>query len=250
VPIKHCYTTDGKHRGKIGTAELQRVPAAMSFGRAAGLHSRSDEKAPTNTERKSAMRIVLSDFMSLDGVVQAPGGPDEDTEGGFAHGGWSMRYFEPETMGPAVTEVLAGTEALLFGRRTWHSMAAAWPSRAGDPFADRMNEIPKYVASRTLTQDDLTWPGSTLLPADDAIGAIRQLRAQDGKAIQVMGSASLAAQLIEHDLVDEYRLMIEPILLGGGKRIFPEDGTARPLQLVNCVTAGTGVQICTYRKAP
>jgi len=121
---------------------------------------------------------------------------------------------------------------------------------AGDPFADRMNEIPKYVASRTLTQDDLTWPGSTLLPADDAIGAIRQLRAQDGKAIQVMGSASLAAQLIEHDLVDEYRLMIEPILLGGGKTIFPGDGQARPLELVSTTTTtGTGVLICTYRPA-
>jgi dihydrofolate reductase len=220
----------------------------MSFGRAASLHNRSDEKAPINTERKSAMRIVLSDFMSLDGVVQAPGGPDEDTEGGFAHGGWSMPHFEPETMGPAVTDTMADTEALLFGRRTWQTMAAAWPSRAGDPFADRMNEIPKYVASRTLTHDDLTWPGSTLLPADDAIGAIRQLRAQDGKAIQVMGSASLAAQLIEHDLVDEYRLMIEPILLGGGKRVFPCDGHARALELVSATTTGTGVLICTYRR--
>src|ERR1700730_210161 len=132
-------------------------------------------------------------------------------------------------------------------------MSTAWPSRAGDPFADRMNEIPKYVASRTLTQDDLTWPGSTLLPAGDAIGAIRRPRAgegsQDGRAIQVMGSASLAAQLIEHDLVDEFRLMIEPILLGGGKRGFPVDGQARPLELVSTTTTGTGVLICTYRPA-
>ncbi len=158
-------------------------------------------------------------------------------------------------MGPAVTEVMAGTQALLFGRRTWQTMAAAWPERAGDPFADRMNEIPKYVASRTLTQDELTWPGSTLLPADDltgAIGAIRELRAQDGphnnSAMQVMGSASLAAQLIEHDLVDEYRLMIEPILLGGGKRIFPDGGQARALELVSTTATGTGVLICTYRR--
>jgi dihydrofolate reductase len=198
------------------------------------------------------MRIVVSDFMSLDGVVQSPGGQDEDTDGGFAHGGWSMPFFEPETMGPAVTETMDGTEALLFGRRTWQTMAAAWPSRAGDPFADRMNEIPKYVASRTLSQDDLTWPGSTLLPAGDAIGAIRRLRAQDGsqngKAIQVMGSASLAAQLIEHDLVDEFRLMIEPILLGGGKRVFPCNGRARALELVSATTTRTGVLICTYRR--
>jgi dihydrofolate reductase len=90
------------------------------------------------------MRIVVSDFISLDGVVQAPGGPEEDTDGGFRHGGWSMPYFDPDTMGPAVGEIMAATQALLFGRRTWQVMAAAWPERAGDPFTDRMNEIPKY----------------------------------------------------------------------------------------------------------
>lgn len=193
------------------------------------------------------MRIILSHFMSLDGVVQAPGGKEEDTDGGFAHGGWSMPYFDLDTMGPAIGEVMQGTEALLFGRRTWQTMAAAWPDRAGDPFADRMNEIPKYVASRTLAQDDLTWTNSTLLPADDAIGAVRELRAREGGTIQVMGSPSLAAQLIEHDLVDEYRLMIEPILLGGGKRIFPDDGLARALELVSVTKAATGVLICAYR---
>ena len=195
------------------------------------------------------MQIILSDFMSLDGVAQAPGGPEEDTEGGFAHGGWSMRYFDPEAMGPALGEVMDRTEALLFGRRTWQAMAAAWPGRAGDPFADRMNEIPKYVASRTLTREDLTWSGSTLLPDDDAIGAVRELRAREGTGLQVWGSASLAAQLAEHDLVDEYLLMIEPILLGGGKRVFPEDGRARRLELVSTTTTGTGVLICTYRPA-
>jgi dihydrofolate reductase len=195
------------------------------------------------------MQLILSDFISLDGVVQAPGGRNEDTDGGFTHGGWSMRYFDPETMGPVIGEVMATTEALLFGRRTWQTMAAAWPGRAGDPFADRLNEIPKYVASRTLTQDDLTWSNSTLLPADDAIGAVRELRARDGKALQVMGSPSLAAQLIQHDLVDEYRLMIEPILLGDGKRLFPHDGQARPLELVSTTTTRTGVLMCTYRPA-
>ena len=193
------------------------------------------------------MQIILSDFMSLDGVVQAPGGKDEDTDGDFAHGGWSHPYFDAETMGPALDEVMTTTDALLFGRRTWQGMAAAWPERGGDPFADRMNEITKYVASRTLSQDDLTWNGSKLLAADDAIGAVREMRAQDGRGLQVMGSSSLAAQLVEHDLVDEYRLMVEPILLGGGKRIFPEDGTARPLELVSTTTAATGVLICTYR---
>jgi dihydrofolate reductase len=196
------------------------------------------------------MRLTIIDFMSLDGVVQAPGGRGEDTDGGFAHGGWSMPYFDVDTMGQAIDEVMNGTEALLFGRRTWQTMAGAWPERAGDEFADRMNAIPKYVASRTLTQDDLTWANSTLLPADDALGAIRDLRERDGQGLQVMGSSALARQLVEHDLVDEYRLMIEPILLGGGKRIFPDDGRARPLELVSVTQAGTGVLICTYRPAP
>jgi dihydrofolate reductase len=195
------------------------------------------------------MRIIVSDFMSLDGVVQAPGGREEDTEGGFEHGGWSMPFFDPETMGPAIDEAMQGTEALLFGRRTWQTMASAWPGRAGDPFADRMNEIPKYVASRTLSQDDLVWTNSTLLPPDDVIGAVRELRERDGGGIQVMGSPSLAMQLAGNDLVDEYRLMIEPILLGGGKRLFPDDGRARTLELASISTAKTGVLICTYRPA-
>jgi dihydrofolate reductase len=194
------------------------------------------------------MRIILSDFMSLDGVVQAPGGKEEDTDRGFAHGGWSMRYFDPEAMGPAIDDAMEGTEALLFGRRTWRVMADAWPGRAGDPFADKMNELPKYVASRTLTESDLEW-NTTLLPADDTVGAIRRLRESDGGGMQVMGSASLAEQLVANDLVDEYRLMVEPVLLGGGKSIFPNDGAKRPLELVSVTTAGTGVLICVYRPA-
>ena len=195
------------------------------------------------------MRIVLSDFMSLDGVVQAPGGKEEDLDGGFAHGGWSIPYFDVEAMGPVFGQGLETTEALLFGRRTWQTMAAAWPERAGDPFADQMNAIPKYVASRTLTQADLDWPNSTLLPADDAIGAVRALRERDGGDLQVMGSPSLARALIAADLVDRYVLMIEPIVLGGGKSLFPTDGAARPLELVSATTAGTGVIICTYEPA-
>ena len=196
------------------------------------------------------MRIVLSDFLSLDGVVQAPGGRNEDTDGGFQHGGWSMPYFDPEAMGPAFDEGIERTDGLLFGRRTWQTMAAAWPDRAGDPFADRMNELPKFVVSRTLTEADLGWANSTLLPADDLLGAIGDLRAREGRDLQVMGSPTLASFLIGHDLVDEYRLMIEPILLGGGKRLFPDDGRARPLELVSVKTAGTGVHVCTYRPAP
>jgi dihydrofolate reductase len=196
------------------------------------------------------MQITLIDFMSLDGVVQAPGGTEEDTDGGFAHGGWSGPYFDMEVMGPAIFEALNAADALLFGRRTWQGMAAAWPGRAGDPYADRMNSITKYVASHTLTEDDVTrWSNSRLLPADDAIGAVRDLHAADGRAVHVWGSADLARQLVEHDLVDEYILLIEPILLGGGKRIFPETGSARPLELVSASPAKTGVLVCTYRPA-
>jgi dihydrofolate reductase len=195
------------------------------------------------------MRLVVNEFMSVDGVVQAPGGPEEDTDGGFAHGGWSMPYFDPEVMGAVIGEGMATAEALLFGRRTWQGMAAAWPERAGDPYADQMNAMKKYVVSRTLTQDDLTWNNTTLLSPSNAIADIAALRAQDGGDIQMWGSASLVTTLLAEGLVDELVLMVEPILLGGGKRIFPEDGTARPLQLVKCVTATTGVQVCTYHPA-
>ena len=143
---------------------------------------------------------------------------------------------------------------MLFGRRTWHVMASAWPNRGGDPFADTMNSIPKYVVSRTLSAEEASsgWNNTTLLGGGDgdAIEAIRSLRASGGDGgVQVMGSASLARQLVENDLVDEYRLMLEPILLGGGKSIFPSDGLARPLELVSVAQAKTGVLICAFRPA-
>ncbi|KIH96624.1 deaminase/reductase [Streptomonospora alba] len=193
------------------------------------------------------MRIVLTDFMSLDGVVQAPGGAEEDTDGGFAHGGWSGPYFDTEAMSAFIDGGMENAEALLFGRRTWRVMADAWPARAGDdPFADRMNALPKHVASRTLAPADMEW-NSTLLPADDVFGAVDRLRKEGEGDIHVWGSSDFARQLVAHDLVDEYRMMIEPVLLGGGKRIFPEDGRARPLRLVSTRTASTGVLLCVYR---
>lgn len=200
------------------------------------------------------MRIILSDFISLDGVVQAPGGKDEDPDGDFQHGGWSGPFFDPDSMGAVIGEVMGRTEALLFGRRTWDGMAAAWPERAGDPYADQMNAIPKYVVSRTLSAEEAAsrWNNTTLLGGGDgdAIEAIRSLRASGGDGgLQVWGSASLARQLVENDLVDEYQLMLEPIALGGGKTIFPSDGRARPLELVSVKQAPTGVLICAYRPA-
>ncbi|WP_405014823.1 dihydrofolate reductase family protein [Kitasatospora sp. NBC_01539] len=193
------------------------------------------------------MRIVISEFISLDGVVQAPGGPEEDTDGGFAHGGWSHPFFDPETVGGAFDDALRKADALLFGRRTWQTMAAAWPDRAGDPFADRMNAIPKYVVSGVLGESDLVWDNTTRIPGADAVAHLRELHVAEGGDLLVMGSPTLARTLLREGLVDELRLMIMPVILGGGKSIFPEDGALRPLELVSTVTSSTGVHVCTYR---
>jgi dihydrofolate reductase len=190
------------------------------------------------------MSITVTAFMSLDGVVQAPGGPDEDTDGGFAHGGWSHPFFDPETMGAAWDEALAGADALLYGRRTWQGMAAAWPERAGDPFADAMNAVPKYVVSSSLSDGEMTW-NTTRIAGEEAVARIGALREQ--QRLLTMGSPTLVRTLISEGLVDELRLMLEPVLLGGGKTIFPDDGGKRTLELVSTVTASTGVLVCTYR---
>ena len=192
------------------------------------------------------MRIVITEFISLDGVVQAPGGPEEDTDGGFAHGGWSHPFFD-EAVGGGFDDALSKADALLFGRRTWQSMAAAWPERAGDPFADRMNAIPKHVVSATLGDDELTWNNTTRIPGDQAVARIRELRDTEGRDLVVMGSPTLARTLIGEGLVDELRLMIEPVLLGGGKSIFPDDGALQTFELVSTVTSGTGVHVAVYR---
>lgn len=193
------------------------------------------------------MRIVVVEFISLDGVVQAPGGPEEDTDAGFAHGGWSQPFFDEKVMGGAFDEAMSETDALLFGRRTWQTMAAAWPGRAGDPFADEMNARKKYVVSDTLADDELTWNNSERIPADAAVTRIGELRKSDGGNVLVMGSPTLVRMLLAEGLLDELRLMIEPVLLGGGKTIFPEDGALRTFELVASTTSSTGVHVCTYR---
>jgi len=192
------------------------------------------------------MRIVVNEFISLDGVVQAPGGPEEDTDGDFSHGGWSMPYFDPDVMGAAIGEQMTTAEGLLFGRRTWQTMAAAWPERAGDPYADQMNAFKKFVVSTTLTREQMTWNNSTLL---SSIDQVEDLRSQAGGDLIVWGSSRLVTALISAGQVDELHLMIEPILLGGGKQIFPRDSVSRGLELVRCVTSTTGVLVCTYRLA-
>ncbi|MEV5429762.1 dihydrofolate reductase family protein [Streptomyces sp. NPDC052701] len=195
------------------------------------------------------MRIVISEFISLDGVVQAPGGPQEDTDGGFAHGGWTHAFFDPEVVGGAFDAALGEADALLFGRRTWQNMAAAWPERAGDPFADRMNAIRKYVVTSTLGDSDLTWENTVRVPGDDAVAHLRKLHGSEGGNLLVMGSPALARLLLTEGLVDELRLIVMPVILGGGKSIFPDDGTKAAFELVSTAQAPTGAQVCVYRAA-
>jgi dihydrofolate reductase len=195
------------------------------------------------------VRVVVGEFMSLDGVVQAPGGPDEDTTGGFRHGGWSLPFFEPATMGPVLGEVAQRADALLQGRRTYQVSAAAWPERSGDPFSDWINAVQKYVVSDSLSPDDLTWTPTTIIRGADLAERVSELRGRPGGDLYVYGSVSVVQALFAADLVDELILMIEPITLGGGKTLFPDDGQARAFELVSATTASTGVQVCRYRPA-
>jgi dihydrofolate reductase len=196
------------------------------------------------------MRISISEFISLDGVVQAPGGAEEDTDGGFRHGGWSMPYFDPEVMGAAIGEASADTAAILQGRRTWQGMAGAWPDREGDEFADFMNSIQKYVVSDTLQEDDVQhWSPTTIIRGADLVAEIQKLRDAPGGSVSVMGSATLVRSLLQADLVDDLMLMIEPISLGGGKRAFPEEGESRGWELKSSAVASTGVIVARYERA-
>lgn len=152
-------------------------------------------------------------------------------------------------LGEAFDAGMRKAEAVLFGRRTWQTMAGAWPERAGDPFADRINSIKKYVVSSTLTEADLTWHNTSLIPGADAVARVRELRAAQGGDLAMMGSPTLVRTLIQEGLVDELQLIVMPVLLGGGKSIFPADGGKRPLELVSTTSAKTGAQVCVYRPA-
>jgi dihydrofolate reductase len=192
-------------------------------------------------------RVIVSEFLTLDGVMQAPGDPEEDRSGGFGHGGWQMPYVD-EAMGSAISEGMATSGGFLLGRRTYEILSAFWPNQpADDPFAAAMNSLPKYVASTTL-REPLAWQGSNLLKGD-VPEAVAKLKQQPGKDLQVIGSGELVQTLLQHHLVDEFRLMVHPLVLGGGRRLF-RDGTARTaLQLVDTGTTGTGVLVLTYRPA-
>jgi len=194
------------------------------------------------------MRIIISEFMSMDGVVQAPGGPEEDTDGGFRHGGWSIPYFDVDVMGSAIDEMSKKTDALLYGTRTWRGMAGAWPERAGDPFADWMNSVQKYVVSDSLNDADISWQPTTIIRRADMVKEVSRLRDQPGGYLNVWGSPTLVRALLEADLVDEFLLMLEPLILGGGKGIWAEDGAAREFELTSAQSCTTGVVVCHYQR--
>jgi dihydrofolate reductase len=207
---------------------------------------RSSMREADDVRSDEAMsRVIVSEFLTLDGVMQAPGGTDEDTRGGFQHGGWQMQLFD-DALGQFVMGGISSAGGLLLGRRTYEIFAAHWPNQPDDdPLAPTLNALRKYVASRTL-QAPLDWENSTLLEGD-AADAVAKLKEQPGDDLLVIGSGDLVQTLIEHDLVDAYRLMVHPLLLGGGRRLFPSDGsTKRPLRLVDSSTSSTGVLILTY----
>jgi dihydrofolate reductase len=188
-------------------------------------------------------KIVVSEFVSLDGVMQAPGGPDEDTEGGFAYGGWTQPYWHDD-IGAHFFQAMSESDTILLGRKTWQGHGAAFePMPSGDPFGDVMNAAPKYVVSTTLT-DVSAWRNSTLIK-DNVIEQVRALKAQPGKNILIDGSSVLVHTLAQNDLVDEYSLLVYPIVLGGGKKVFP-DGLRANLRLVETRPFPTGVTLMRY----
>lgn len=190
-------------------------------------------------------KVIVFDWMSLDGVVQSPAYSDEDASGGFQHGGWHGQYFEERSM-RWLAENLNAAGGFLLGRRTYEVFAAHWPEASPEeqPLAGPMNTLPKYVASRTL-QAPLAWQNSRLL--DHPIAeSVARLRRQDVGNLLVIGSTELAATLLAHDLVDELRLMIDPVILGGGKRFFRDDGVRLPLALSMSETTATGAILATY----
>jgi dihydrofolate reductase len=190
-------------------------------------------------------RIVVSEFLTLDGVMQAPGGKDEDPSGGFEHGGWQGPFFD-DAGGRAVEQTMSTADALLLGRRTYDIFAAYWPTTTHEP-AEQLNSMPKYVVSTTL-EEPLAWNNSTLIKGD-VPSELAKLKELPGRDVLVFGSGDLAQTLMEHDLIDEYRLMVHPIVLGSGKRLFREGNPRTTLQLVDAETTGTGTQILTFRPA-
>jgi dihydrofolate reductase len=189
--------------------------------------------------------LIVSEFITLDGVIQAPGDADEDTEGGFTHGGWTLPYWHDD-IGAHFFQAMAQADALLLGRKTWQIHGDAFEPMLNDPFGDAMNGIRKYVVSTTL-ESASAWRNSSLI-RDNVVEAVRQLKQQPGKNIFVDGSSVLTQVLAQNDLIDEYSLHVYPIVLGGGKRLYPQ-GKRLNLTLVETSPLPTGVVFMRYRRA-
>jgi dihydrofolate reductase len=182
-------------------------------------------------------KLIVSEFMTLDGVIQAPGGKDEDRDGGFEHGGWTWPYWHDD-IGASFGAMMQGTDAFLLGRKTYVIHANAFePMPAGDPFGDMMNTPKKYVVSSTLEKP--IWRDTTII-RDDVVGAVRALKAQPGGNILMDGSSQLVHTLVEHDLIDELHLLVYPLMLGSGKRVFP-NGVRQEFKLTSSTPYPTGV---------
>ena len=188
-------------------------------------------------------KVVVFTNLTLDGVMQAPGRPGEDRRGGFEHGGWATPYAAMESAG----ESMANTSALLLGRRTYEDFYTVWPNRTDNPYTAVLDNTQKYVASTTL-EEPLSWSNSTLLKGD-AAEAVARLKEEPGKDLVVMGSGELVQSLMRGNLVDEYVLLIHPLVLGSGRRLFTDGGAFAALRLVNTKTTTTGVVIVTYQPA-
>ncbi|MFB3739432.1 MAG: dihydrofolate reductase family protein, partial [Candidatus Velamenicoccus archaeovorus] len=191
-------------------------------------------------------KLIVDEFVSLDGVVQAPGGPDEDPSGGFTHGGWHMPFMDDEIAQRWVMRGIEEMGGLVLGRRTYEIFAAYWPNAPEEErvVAEPLNAAPKHVASTTLTEP-LDWRNSSLLKGDVA-DAVAELKREDGKDLHVIGSSALVHTLTARGVVDEYRLMIDPIVLGGGKPLFEDDGRRRALRLVESEVTAGGAILATY----
>jgi dihydrofolate reductase len=190
-------------------------------------------------------RIIVTNHVTLDGVMQSPSGPEEDPRDDFEHGGWAAPYGD-EVLGSVMAEEMAKAPDLLFGRRTYEHFAGFWPKQTDNPFTPVLDRAQKYVASTTL-REPLPWVNSTLLEGD-AADAVAALKAQPGKDLVILGSGALIHSLMRRDLIDEYLLTIHPLVLGSGRRLFPDPGTFARLQLVDTKTTTTGVIIATYQR--
>lgn len=190
-------------------------------------------------------KLMVTTFVTLDGVMQAPGGADEDRDGGFEHGGWAAPHFDQQLL-DLMGALTGRAGALLLGRKTYEMFAATWPlAEPGDVIGDRMNGLPKYVASRTLA--NVAWHNATLLTGDVA-QAVGELKRGEGGEIQVHGSGGLLQTLFEHDLVDEFHVLVFPVLVGSGKRLFAEGTVPAALKLVDTTASSTGVLVSTYAR--